>query len=179
MKDSLKKAEEWLAREYSQIHTGRASPAILDSVAVEAYGTFSPIKNVASVSIEDPRTLRVMPWDKSMIKAIEKAITASNLGLSVSTDDAGVRVAFPQLTTERRAALVKVLKEKLEQARVMVRNAREEAISELNDKEKAGAISEDDKFRQKEKIQEEVDAANNRLEGIFSKFETDVMSGEK
>lgn len=179
LKDDLKKAEEWLAREYSQIHTGRASPAVLDSLAVEAYGAMSPIKNVASVSIEDPRTLRVSPWDKAHIKAIEKAVLASNLGLSVSTDDSGLRIAFPQLTTERRAALVKVLKEKLEHARVMVRAAREEAMDDLNAKEKSGTISEDDKFRQKEKVQEDVDGANARLEEIFEKLERDIMSGDK
>src|SRR5438552_2254290 len=106
-KTELKKVEEWLLKEYSQIHTGRASPAVLDSAMVSSYGSNMPIKNVAAISIEDPKTLRISPWDKSQVKDIEKAILASNLGLSVATDDMGLRVIFPHLTTETRTSLVK------------------------------------------------------------------------
>jgi ribosome recycling factor len=110
----LKKVEEYLVKEYNQLNIGRASPMVLEGVSVESYGSRMPLKNVANVSIEDPKTLRIAPWDKSQVKEIEKAIIASNLGLSVATDEAGIRVIFPQLTTETRQALVKVLKEKLE-----------------------------------------------------------------
>jgi ribosome recycling factor len=109
-KAEMKKVEEFLSKEYTQLNTGRASPMVLDGIAVEVYGAFQPIKNVASVSIEDPKTLRVSPWDKSQVKAIEKAIMASNIGLSVATDESGLRVIFPQLTTETRQNLVKILK---------------------------------------------------------------------
>ena len=94
-KTELKKVEEFLSKEFSQLNIGRASPMVLDGVAVESYGSYGPIKNMASVNIEDPKTLRIVPWDKTQIKAIEKAIQAANLGLSVATDDAGIRVIFP------------------------------------------------------------------------------------
>jgi len=119
-KTELKKVEEFLSKEYSQLSTGRASPMVLDSVSVEVYGSYQPIKNMASVSIEDPKTLRVVPWDKTQIKSIEKAITIADLGLSVATDESGIRVIFPQLTEETRQKLVKVLKDKLEDARITV-----------------------------------------------------------
>ena len=175
-KNDMKKAEEWLSREYSQVHTGRASPMILDSVSVDSYGARMPIKNVASISIEDAKTLRVSPWDKNQIKEIEKGIMASNLGLSVATDDQGLRVIFPQLTEETRTSLIKVLKGKLEDARVTVRQEREKVWSDIQAKEKEGKLTEDDKFRAKEDLQKFVDEANQNLENIFSKKETEVMS---
>jgi ribosome recycling factor len=169
-KAELKKAEEWLTKEYSQVHTGRATPMILDSIMVDSYGTFMPIKNVAAVSVEDPKTLRIAPWDKSAIKEIEKAIQSANLGLSVVSDGEGVRAIFPMLTTENRQKLVKVLKDKLEDGRITVRKARQEAMDTLDD------MSEDDAKRAKDDIQKCVDEANRNLEGIFAKKETEVMS---
>ncbi|MBP6908765.1 MAG: ribosome recycling factor [Candidatus Pacebacteria bacterium] len=169
-KAELKKAEEWLAKEYSQVHTGRATPMILDSIMVDSYGTFMPIKNVAAVSVEDPKTLRIAPWDKSAIKEIEKAIQSANLGLSVVSDGEGVRAIFPMLTTENRQKLVKVLKDKLEDGRITVRKARQEAMDTLDD------MSEDDAKRAKDDIQKCVDEANRTLEGIFAKKETEVMN---
>ena len=113
-RNELKKVVDFLGKEYNQLNIGRASPMVLDGVSVESYGARVPLKNVASVSIEDPKTLRIAPWDKNQIKDIEKAVVGSNLGLSVATDDLGIRVIFPQLTTETRQRLVKVLKDKLE-----------------------------------------------------------------
>src|SRR3989338_5188514 len=124
-KTELKKVTDFLSKEYSQLNIGRASPMVLDGVSVESYGSRVPLKNVANISIEDPKTLRIAPWDKSQIKDIEKAINASNLGLSLATDDLGIRVIFTQLTTETRITLVKVLKERLEEARITVRRERE------------------------------------------------------
>ncbi|MES2930304.1 MAG: ribosome recycling factor [Patescibacteria group bacterium] len=170
-KQELKKIEEWLSKEYSQVHTGRATPLVLDSVMVESYGSRMPIKNVAGVSIEDPKTLRVAPWDKNQIKDIESAIMASNLGLSVVSDSDGVRVIFPMLTTENRTKLAKILKEKLEDARISVRKARQDEIESLRDD-----LSEDDVKRAKEDIQKAVDEANQTLEGVFAKKETEVMN---
>ena len=115
----LKKVGDFLSKEYSQLNIGRASPMVLDGVSVEAYGSRVPLKNVASVGIEDPKTLRINPFDKNQIKDIEKAVQAANLGLSVATDDMGIRVIFPQLTTESRQSLVKVLKEKLEEQKIL------------------------------------------------------------
>jgi len=169
-KTELKKIEEWLGKEYSQVHTGRATPMILDSVMVESYGSFMPIKNIASVTIEDPKTLRLAPWDKNQIKAIENAITQANLGLSVVSDSDGVRVIFPMLTTENRTKLVKVLKEKLEDARINIRKERQNEMDKLDD------LSEDEKKKGKEDIQKCVDEANQSLESIFTKKETDLMN---
>src|SRR5690348_4333207 len=112
-KTEVKKVGDFLNKEYSQLNIGRASPMVLDGVTVESYGSRVPLKNVASVSIEDSKTLRVSPFDKNQVKDIEKAIAAANLGLSVATDELGARVIFPQLTTETRQKLVKVLKDKL------------------------------------------------------------------
>lgn len=175
-KQEFKKIEEWLAKEYSQLHTGRATPMLLDSIMVESYGALSPIKNVASISIEDAKTLRISPWDKSQTKGIEKAIAAANLGLSLATDDAGLRAIFPMLTTENRQKLVKLLKEKMEEARISVRKAREQTQGDIEQKEKAKEMSEDDKFRAKEELQKYVDEANRALELIFEKKEVDVMN---
>ncbi|MEA3399011.1 MAG: ribosome-recycling factor, partial [Patescibacteria group bacterium] len=121
MKEELEKIENWLKKEYLQIHTGQANPAILDSVSVDSYGTKMPIKNVASISIEDSKTIRISPWDKNQIKDMEKAILEADLGLSIISDGDGVRVIFPMLTTETRQNFVKLLKDKLEDARINVR----------------------------------------------------------
>jgi len=174
-KIELKKAEEFLGREYTQLNIGRASPMVLDGISVESYGSYVPLKNVASISIEDPKTLRIAPWDKNQIKAIEKAIIASNLGLSVATDDLGIRVIFPQLTTETRQTLVKVLKEKLEESRIVVRRERETVFRDIEAKEKEGKMTEDERFRAKEELQKIIGETNNNLEAIFEKKQTEVM----
>lgn len=174
-KDEVKRAEDWLKNEYSRISTGRASPMVLDGVMVESYGGHMPVKNVASITIEDPKTLRVAPWDKSQIKAIEKALIAGNLGLSVATDDAGLRVIFPQLTSETRVTLVKILKGKLEDGRISIRKSRDDVWNDIQDKEKAGEMSEDEKFRSKEELQKIVDEGNQNLEAIFEKKEKEVL----
>ena len=174
-KTELKKVEEFLGKEYRELNVGRASPAVLDGVSVLSYGAYMPIKNTAGISIEDPKTLRIAPWDKNQVKDIEKAIVAANLGLSVATDDAGMRVIFPQLTTETRAKLVKVLKEKLEDARITVRKERERVWDDVQAKEKEGKMTEDEKFRAKEELQKIIDEANKNLEAIFDRKEKEVM----
>jgi ribosome recycling factor len=170
LKTELKKIEEWLSKEYSQVHTGRATPMILDGIHVESYGSRMPLKNVASVTIEDPKTLRVAPWDKNQIKEIETTILAANLGLSVMSDSDGIRVIFPMMTTENRTKLTKILKEKLEEARISVRKIRQEEIANIED------LPEDEGKRAKDDIQKAVDESNTRLEEIFNKKETEVMS---
>lgn len=171
-KTEAKHAEEWLAKEYSQLHTGRAAPALLDSVSVEVYGQFSPLKNVASISIEDPKTLLVSPWDKSAIKDIERALHAANLGFSVSSGDAGVRVIIPALTTESRNHLIKIAKERLEDARITVRKAREATLDMLKNAE----LPEDTHKRAKDEVQKLVDETNTTLEAMFKKKEADISN---
>jgi ribosome recycling factor len=169
-KDRLKKIEGWLFKEYSAVHTGRATPVVLDNIFIENYGIRMPLRNISQISIEDPKTLRLLPWDKSHIKSIEVAVANSNLGLSVSSDGDGVRVIFPMLTTENRTKLVRVLKEKLEEARISVRKERQEEIEKTDD------FSEDLKKRAKEEIQKCVDEVNKNLEVVFQKKETEIMN---
>jgi ribosome recycling factor len=171
-KQEIKGAEEWLSKEYSQIHTGRANPALLDGVHVETYGQMQPLKNTASISIEDPKTLRVIPWDKSLNKDIERSLHEANLGFSIAVDDAGVRVIIPALTTETRTKLVKIAKERMEDARITIRKAREGIISSLKDQ----ALPEDTFIRAKEEVQKIVDNANATLEGLFTKKETEILN---
>ena len=158
-------------KEYSQIHTGRAAPALLDGVQIESYGSFQPLKNVASITIEDPKTLRVIPWDKSQIKDIERALHASNLGFSIAVDDAGIRVIIPALTTETRNQLAKIAKDKLEDARITVRKARESALSMLKD----AKLPEDTFHKAKDELQKFVDTANAALEDQYKRKETDIQ----
>ncbi len=167
-----KEIVEWLKREYTGISTGRATPAILDLVSVESFGSRMAIPHIASVTIEDPRTLRVAPWDKSQVKVIEKGLADADLGLSVSVDDGGLRIFFPQLTTERRAQLVKVLKDRLEDARVKVRMLRQETQKDIE----AESLPEDDAKRASDELQKKVDEYNGLLEDVFTKKEGEVMN---
>lgn len=174
LKTELKKTEDWLKSEFSGLRTGRASSAILDSVKVDSYGSMMPVNQVAGISQDDPRSLRINPWDMSQVKNIEKAIIASNLGLSVSVDDKGLRVVFPELTSERRDGLVKVAKQKLEEARVAIRTEREKVLKDIDKKEKDGEMSEDEKFRFRTELQKYIDEAGSNLEQIFSKKEKEI-----
>src|SRR3989344_3185960 len=146
-KERTNGVEEWLKKEFSLLRTGRATSAILDSITVESYGVQSPISHVGTVSMEDARTLRITPWDKSQLKAIEGAIQKANIGLSVMTDEQGLRVIFPELTGERRAQIIKLLKDKLEDARISLRKEREAVVTELKQMEKNGEMSEDEHFK--------------------------------
>ncbi|MFZ2522613.1 MAG: ribosome recycling factor [Minisyncoccia bacterium] len=173
-KNSLRDTEEWLRKELSGIRTGRASPAILDGIKVEAYGSEMPINQVANISVEDARMLRISPWDSSVTKSIEKAIQVSQLGLSVTVDDKGLRIVFPDLTSERRLTLIKIAKQKLEEAKVAFRGEREKSIKEIDRQEKEKEISEDEKFKLKTDLQKTLDDANKVLEEIFEKKEKEI-----
>src|SRR3989344_2639110 len=169
-------AREWLRREYGGLRTSRAPPAILDGVMVSAYGSQTPLKQVGNVGVEDARTLRVSAYDAGLIKDIERAITAANLGVGTTSDGTNIRVTFPELSSERREQLVKLAKAKLEEARTTVRVARDESWKDIQEKEKAGTLTEDDKFALKEELQKKVDAANKELEEAFDKKQKE-MSG--
>lgn len=173
--EKLKEVDVWLQKEYSGIRTGQASPMLLDAVKVESYGSYMPINQVGSINIEDARTLRISVWDKSAVSAIEKAIREADLGISTVSDSDGVRVIFPELTSERRVQLMKLAKAKLEDARISVRGVREEVMKSLDKQQKDGDISEDDKFAQKEKVQAQVDATNRSLEALFDKKEAELQ----
>ncbi|OGG56706.1 ribosome recycling factor [Candidatus Kaiserbacteria bacterium RIFCSPHIGHO2_02_FULL_55_20] len=169
-------AREWLGREYGGLRTGRAAPAILDGIMVSAYGSVTPLKQVGNVGVEDARTLRVSAYDAGLIKDIERAITAANLGVGTTSDGTNIRVSFPELSSERREQLVKLAKAKLEEARTTVRIARDETWKDIQEKEKEGTLTEDDKFSLKEELQKKVDAANTELETAFEKKENEMSS---
>ncbi len=166
---------EHLGKELSAIHTGRASSAILDGIYIESYGAQLAIPHVATIASEDARTLRIVPWDKANGKEIEKAINAANLGISVSTDDAGLRVFFPPLTTERRVAFTKVVRDKVEDARITVKGVREQTKNDIIATERDGGMSEDETTRSLEELQKFVDEANNSLEAIGEKKEREIL----
>jgi ribosome recycling factor len=175
-KKSIAGSEEWLKKEFTGIRTGQANPALLDGVKVEAYGAQVPLSQVGSVATEGPRTIRIAPWDASQIKDIEKAITLANLGVSVSVDDKGLRVNFPELTEERRKDIVKLAKERLEEGKKRLRVGRDEAMKDLKAKEKEGGMGEDEVRRHEKEIQKMVDEANKKFDEIYGKKEKEILS---
>jgi ribosome recycling factor len=175
-KNKIKDIEAWLSKEYASLRTGRASLAVLDSVQVESYGSKMPINQLANIGSEDPRTLRIAPWDMSLVKDMEKAITVANLGVSVAVDDKGIRVSFPELTTERREQLVKQAKAKLEDAKVSIRKERDATWQGIQNKEKEGGMSEDEKFRLKNEMEKLTQEGTKKLEELTQKKEKEIMS---
>lgn len=174
LKTSIKETEEWLSRELSGVRTGRATPALLDTVKPEAYGSRTPMAQIANVSVEDARTLRVIPWDASLAKEIEKAITEADLGVGVSVDAQGLRVTFPELTSERRTQLSKIAGERTEQARVTLRGHRTDALKALDEAKKEGGMGDDELKRLKDEVQKFVDAGNEKLAEFLAKKEVEI-----
>ena len=174
LKTHIKETEEWLARELAGVRTGRATPSLLDGVKPEAYGTRTPLRELASVSVEDAKTLRIIPWDRSIVKTIEKGITEADLGVGLATDDQGLRVSFPELTSERREQLSKLAGDKTEQAKVTLRSHRTDALKALEAAEKTGGMGEDEAKRLKGEIQKLIDAGNDALMKVFERKETEI-----
>ncbi len=174
LKARIAEVKEWLAAEYTAVRTGRATPSILDTVKVESYGSRMPIAHVATVSVEDATTLRITPWDKDQIKGIEQAVRLADLGLGVAADGMGLRITFPMLTGERRTALVKIVRSKLEEARVSLRKEREEVWGDIQKKQKDGEMGEDEKFRLKDDMQALIDAANTAFGEMAEKKEKEL-----
>jgi ribosome recycling factor len=175
-KSRAKAVEEWLLKECSAIRTGRATITLLDSVFVESYGVRTPLNQTASLSVEDPRTIRIVPWDKSIIPAIEKGITLADLGVSTGSDGEGVRVKFPELTTENRQHLVKLAHKKLEEAKISLRGERGDTVKDIEAKQKAGELPEDDARRHKEELQKMVDATQAALDLIIAAKEKEILN---
>jgi len=155
--DGMKKAIEAFKRELAKVRTGRASPAMLDGVRVDYYGTPTPVNQVSTVTVVDARMLSVKPWEKAMVPVIDKAIRASDLGLNPVADNDLVRVPIPPLTAERRRDLVKSIKKTSEEAKVAVRGSRRDAMDMLKDAEKDKAVTEDERKKGEVKIQELTD----------------------
>jgi len=175
-KKAIAGAEEWIKKEFSGIRTGQASPVLLDGVKVDSFGALVPISQLGSITTEGPRTIRIVPWDASQAKEIEKSITLANLGVSVSVDDKGLRVNFPELTAERRTQIIKLAKEKLEEGKKQIRIHRDDVMKDLKAKEKDGGLGKDEVFRHEKEIQKIVDEANKKLEEQYSKKEKEIQS---
>lgn len=172
----IKEIEEWLKSELASIRTGRAMPSVLDRVQIDAYGSRMGVKELATIALEDARTIRIAPWDMSQLKALEKGIVESGLGLSVVTDEKGLRVIFPELTGERREQLVKLVKEKHEEARVTLKSERQKVIEDIEKREKTGELTEDDKFRLKDNVQNMLDDAHALFQSVTDAKEKDLKT---
>ncbi|HDH04016.1 MAG TPA: ribosome recycling factor, partial [Candidatus Campbellbacteria bacterium] len=154
IKNRGEEIKEWFKKECAVLRTGRATPTIVENLQVDSYGAKVPLKQIASIGIEDARTIRITPWDTSALKNIEHAIAVSNLGAQPISDKESVRVRLPELTEERRKSLVKILNEKLEEAKISLRQERDEIWKNIQEKERDNEISEDDKYKFKDDLQE-------------------------
>ena len=172
----FEKALEYFKEELNQLRTGRASAALVENLNVDYYGAKSPLKQVASISIPEPRTIVISPWDKGSLVNIEAAIRESQLNLNPMNDGQVVRINIPALNEERRKELVKVLNQKNEEAKITVRRIREEIWNEIQQLEKDGKIGEDEKFIGKDKLQEVIDEYNVKTEEIRKKKEGEIMT---
>ena len=174
-REQMQHAIEAVRHELATVRGGKASPAVLDRVRVEAYGTMLPLNQVATVSIPEPRLILVSPFDRSLIAAIERAIQSSELGLTPANDGNVVRLPIPALTEERRRELVKVAHKIAEDGRIAVRHARQEANHRIKDQEKKGELSEDDSRRQQKDVQDRTNEAIAEIDGILKRKEAEIL----
>ncbi|TSD02083.1 MAG: ribosome recycling factor [Parcubacteria group bacterium Athens0714_24] len=175
-KNKVEETKAFFKREIASLRTGRASPVLVEDILVDSYGSKLPIKHVASISVEDAKTLRITPWDMSVIKNIESAISGSNLGIQPIADKQSIRVSVPQLSEERRKALLKILSEKHEEAKISLRQERDETWKDIQDREKRKEMSEDEKFRYKDELQNLIDRANEELENLSDSKKSEISN---
>lgn len=167
---------EHFIAEIAKFRTNRATPALIEHVLVDYYGSSTPLKQIASITVQDARSLLVSAWDRGALGAIERAIRDADLGLNPNNDGAGIRINLPALTEERRRDLVKALNQTAEDARIAVRSVREDILRAIAAAEKDGLMGEDDKFRGKEAVQELVETYNKKIEDTRKKKEADIMT---
>ena len=171
----MEKAIEAMRREFGSVRTGKASPNMLDSVRVDAYGSKLPMNQVATVSAPEPRLLIIQPYDKTLLVAIEKGIANAELGLNPANDGNVIRVPVPALTEQRRKEMVKTLHKLAEEGRVAVRHARQEANKELKKKQAAHEISEDDSRRHQDEVQKTTDSYIKKIDDLLKSKEQEVL----
>jgi ribosome recycling factor len=174
-REHMQAADEAMRREFNSVRTGKASPALLDTVKVEAYGSKMPINHVATVNVPEPRLLIVQPWDKNLMGDIEKAIQSAQLGLNPSNDGNLIRVPIPQLNEERRKDMVRILHKLAEEGRVSVRYARQEANKDVKQREGDHDISEDQARRELDAIQKLTDEHIAKIDELLRAKEEEVM----
>lgn len=173
--ENMQKSIEALKREYGSIRAGRATPALLDKVMVDYYGTPTPVNQVAKVSVPEPRMITIQPWEKPMLHAIEKAIMKSDLGLSPNSDGTAIRLVIPQLTSERRAEVVKTVNKKAEEAKVALRNIRRDANDAIKKLEKAKEITEDESKKGQDDMQKITDKFVKAVDTAKAGKEKEIM----
>ena len=171
----MDRAIEALRREFGGVRTGKASPALLDSVRVEAYGSHVPLNQVATVSAPEPRLLVIQPWDRAMMTPIEKALQMSDLGLNPANDGKIIRVPIPPLTEQRRKEYVKILHKFAEEARVAIRQARKDANDDIKKRQKDSGMSEDDARREQDETQKLTDRYIHQVDELLKHKEAEVM----
>jgi len=175
LKKRMEGAMKTLAHEFSGLRTGRASANLLDSVQVEAYGSMMPLNQVANVNVPEPRLLTVQVWDKTMVKAVEKAITAANLGLNPAADGQLVRVPIPELSQERRTELTKIAGKYAESAKVAVRNIRRDGMDHYKKLEKDGKASKDEHHQKSDEIQKLTDEFIKKIDDVLAAKEKEIL----
>ena len=175
MEARMKKSVNSLLSDYATIRAGRANAAVLDRISVEYYGAMTPLQQVAAISSPDPRSLLISPWDRTSLKAIEKAILVSDLGINPQNDGTAIRLNFPPLTEERRKELVKQASKMGEEAKVAVRNIRRDAMETLKAKKKANELTEDDMKSAEKKVQDITDKICKEIDGLFADKEKEIM----
>lgn len=173
--DKMKKAIAATQRDFASLRTGRAAPALLDRIHVDYYGTETPLKGVANISVPDARTLQIQAYDRSAVALIEKAIQKSDLGLTPNTDGNVIRLQIPQLTEERRKDLVKVAKKAAEEGKVAIRNVRRDEMDALKKLEKGGELTEDERKRAEEQIQKLTDRFTRELDELLVAKEKEIL----
>ena len=172
--DRMNKTLDALKSQFASVRAGRANAAVIDHIRVEYYGTPTPINQIGTVSTPDPRTLVIQPWDKSVLKAVEKAIQASDLGINPQNDGTVIRLAFPQLTEERRRDLVKQVRKYSEDGKVAIRNIRRDAMEDFKDQKKKSEITEDDQKKMEKDVQKLTDDYIKQIEDLTSKKEKEL-----
>jgi ribosome recycling factor len=173
-KSKMEKSVALLSQEMSKLRTGRASPALLDGIKVEYYGSTLPLNQVASISIPEPRMIIIQPWDKNALGAIEKGLYKSSIGITPNSDGNVIRLAIPPLTMERREELVKLVQKLGEDTKVAIRNIRRDANSEIKKEEKSKTISEDQSFKAQERIQKITDEFIANVDDVLNKKEKEI-----
>ncbi len=172
----LEKIIDFFRKEISVLRTGRANPAVLEGVMVEAYGTKTPLNGVASITVPDGQSMLIVPWDKNILKDVEKSIVEAELGLGVVNDGDKLRLTMPNMTEENRRDIVKRLNEKQENSRITLRQIRDDIKTEIEQAEKDKEITEDDKYKFLQELDEEINKQNNILKEMREKKEEDIMT---
>ncbi len=175
LRQRMKKSVEVLQEDLMSVRTGRASPALVEKIPVEYYGSTMPLNQVASIAAPEPRLIVIRPWDPGALDDIERAILKSDLGLTPMNDGKLIRLSIPRLTEERRRELVRLVSRRLEEARIAIRNLRRDALRDLQEFEKEGMISEDEFYRAKDKVQELTDEFIEKVDEIGERKEKEVM----